>query len=402
MKVNTRIRKDLTVSREKLAAMVAGLLLFINFIAFSSQRFAVIYDRRSLVFNASLILAILLLELTKLKRADGLFILAVLGFLVLEMTAGETSPGSALAILFVVSVITVFQYVKLEKGFWRVLLFAGGIAFLYIILHARNYWTLFDMTDRGLLTEGRIAINPNTLSVFLMVFYIVLCLMAEKRGINRRLLWPVRIGILALNYLLKCRTGMMIFLVIIICDLLIPYRLWLSRRFALWCYSVVLFFGIGFPRIFCILSENEWVNYMVYSLTGKFLFTGRERIWLNFYQYVDSRPMAYWFGVGTKRVAEIIGNSSIHNSYLWIMSNCGMAGVLILFAFILWTVNRAYRRGIGRLSAICVWGYLVVLLNFYTEATFGYGFTAVILNMILGMTNNDSLKMQEKTWIRQK
>ena len=380
------------INREKLATIFVMLLLFSNFIAFSSQKLAQFYDPKALIFNASLILIILILEVVKLTRADGLFILFISGFLALEVFAGNTSIGSTLNFLFIIVAITTFKYIRIEEGIWRAILLPCTISFIYIVSRSRNYWSLFELTDRGLITENRIFINPNTLSVFLMVFYIIFCLYLERKKVHHWWRWPLRIGILILNYLLKCRTGMMIFLLIMLCELLIPYKFWLSRNFAMFSYSIVLLFGIGFPRIFCIISSNEYINHFVHNLTGKFLFTGRERIWSNFYEYIDSHPMAYLFGVGTENVADIINNSSIHNSYLWIMSNCGIVGVLILFTFILWTISRAYHRGMNRLRVICVWGYLAVLLNFYTEATICYGFTSVILNMLLGLTNNDSLK----------
>ena len=388
-----QIQKQRTISRAKLTSMVTSVLLFINFFSFSSQKLAEIYDKNALLFNAVMILIILCLELGIIRRIDGLIVLYFGGFLALEIIIGETSIGSALNILFMISTIMAFKYVKIGNGFWRTVLIPITISLIYVIFHAKNYWTLFDLTDQGLITEDKIYINPNTLSVFLTIAYIILSLYSERKRVQRKWLWPIRIGILFLNYLLKCRTGMMIFSLVMLLELIIPYKLWLSRRFALSAYSVVLFCGIGFPRLFCSLSTNQTLNYFIHDLTGKFLFTGRERIWLNFYEYVDSNPIAYLFGVGTDNVAVIIGNSSIHNSYLWIMSNCGIIGVLLVDLFILWMINRAYRNGINRMKIICVWGYLVVLLNFYTEATICYGFTAVIMNMLLGLTNNNSLKV---------
>ncbi len=391
MKRNIRFTKQSTISRAKIVTILAGILLFGNFFAFSSQNLAAIYEQRALVLNAALIFFILIFELTEITRAEGLCVLVTIGFLSLEIFLGDTSIGSASAILFMISTIIAFKYIRITNFFWKAILISVVISLIYVIFHSSNYWSLFSLSDQGIITDDTIIINPNTLSVFLLVSYIVLCLYFEKKGLCRRWLWLLRGGMFVLNYLLKCRTGMGIFLLIIVCEIVIPYKFWFSKKFVLCAYSVVLLGGIGFPRMFCMISTNDSINYFVYDLTGKFLFTGREQIWTKFYEYLDNHLLGYFFGIGTHNVAEIIGNSSIHNSYLWIMSNCGIVGVLLFDIFILWIINRAYKNGINRLTVICVWGYLVILLNFYTEATVCYGFTTVIMNMILGLTNNCSL-----------
>ncbi|MBS6375846.1 MAG: hypothetical protein KH441_03610 [Clostridium sp.] len=391
MKQNIRFIKRPMVSKSKMATMFASALLFGNLLAFSSQNLASIYEPKALVLNAILILFILIFEITEITKEDGLLFFSTIVFLSLEIFVGDTSIGSASAILFIIFTITAFKHIKISIFFWRAILIPTVISLIYVMTHSRNYWSLFSLSNQGIIVDNVITINPNTLSVFLLISYIILCLYFEKKKVSRCWRWLLRGGLLTLNYLLKCRTGMGISLLIIIGSLVIPYKFWFSKRFALCAYASVLLGGISFPRIFCILSENDKINYFIYGLTGKFLFTGREQIWTKFYEHVDMHLAEYLFGVGTHNVEKIIGNSSIHNSYLWIMSNCGIIGIILFFIFILLTVNKAYKNNVNKLTVICIWGYLLILLNFYTEATICYGFTTVMMNMILGLANNYSL-----------
>lgn len=104
----------------------------------------------------------------------------------------------------------------------------------------------------------------------------------------------------------------------------------------LWIFFIVYLYTTG---------EGDIYNLVVYELTGKQLYSGRERMWGDFIAAIGDSPIfGYGLGVDYSAMADI--EYSTHNLYLAIMLQQGMLG-LFLFIILLYVIYKRSENFIG-------------------------------------------------------
>lgn len=106
----------------------------------------------------------------------------------------------------------------------------------------------------------------------------------------------------------------------------------------------LIFFGVIFFSLFWVFfivylyntGKGEYYNVAVYELTGKQLYSGREKMWGEFVNSILNSPiLGYGLGVDYGAIADI--EYSTHNLYLAILLQQGLLG-LFLFIFLMYYV----------------------------------------------------------------
>ena len=101
----------------------------------------------------------------------------------------------------------------------------------------------------------------------------------------------------------------------------------------------VLFLSISWIFFIVYLYDTgigDKYNLMIYELTGKQLYSGREKMWGDFASAIfDSPIFGYGFGVDYSKIADV--EYSTHNLYLAIMMQQGLLG-LFLFVFLVYAI----------------------------------------------------------------
>ncbi len=164
---------------------------------------------------------------------------------------------------------------------------------------------------------------------------------------------------------------------------------------------VCVFIGvIGFTYLYINLQYTnigQYINQVFRTYTGGNFFSGRNNIWESAYRYIVD---AKFFGYGLKSdVMTLPGiDKSVHNTYLYILIQGGIVGLLSFFFFISSLWKRLYRyldNHIIRLSASYLIGILVYI-NFEVSLignTVGPGiFMWLVIGIGLIHNNNQRLK----------
>lgn len=215
-----------------------------------------------------------------------------------------------------------------------------------------------------------------------------LCILFYYASKDKRWLWFVA-PFMIFIYLSKVRTAYIG--VIIILFTLLFHNFMLTRAKGFYRLLKYILFGsiMTFVIIYPQLDRFEFyssIEAFVYLYTGKILLSGRNEIWTEGLHYISQSP--FWgYGLDTSTI-----NISMHNSYLQIIMEIGvigMIGILILINSILNQIN----RNKGRVYKLIFIFTLVNLLVSTTEVMLlqGQMVLEILVWSIMGLGLNKTL-----------
>lgn len=184
---------------------------------------------------------------------------------------------------------------------------------------------------------------------------------------------------------------MVAFLLFMILNYLIPKRIWNKKRVILFTGGLMLA-GFMFPLVYLSIGQNRTLQELVYNLTGRSLYTGREILWIEFYNGFGDSKVAWLFGYGS--LADSLPN--IHNSYLLVMMNFGIIGIAFYMCYMLMNVINVIRtkekKPISDFQLKCIFMFWCFQLIGCTETVFLWNPTILIVYIALAMGQNESLR----------
>lgn len=137
-----------------------------------------------------------------------------------------------------------------------------------------------------------------------------------------------------------------------------------KRRVCNILYWMMACITVYFPKVYCSFFESQYaieVNRFVRQYTGKNLFSGRERLWIDAYELIEESPI---FGMGGKFVGrenELLGMST-HNLFIFLRLEGGYVLLLLflLAMFYVWTqINKNMDYEYKALSVAYIVGLFV-------------------------------------------
>lgn len=224
-------------------------------------------------------------------------------------------------------------------------------------------------------------LNKNTIGAYsyFLAFFPLLYLLGYSKSLKRTQVFLISIITLILVFSSDSRSILMGIAVSLftfsIWKLLVSYK----SLFYLYFLSIIGFiywFTVLWPKAYTwkyFYIINDWS----YTLTGKSLSTGRERIWERLVNFTKEK---LYFGYGSSVVPEDLTGTplSAHNLYIQIGLQVGLVGILflILFLFFVWKTLWKNRFDIKvRLVASYVIGLMIYQLFevSLTQNQFGLG-----------------------------
>jgi O-antigen ligase len=171
-------------------------------------------------------------------------------------------------------------------------------------------------------------------------------------------------------------------------------------RFTYIAFLTCVFIGvIGFTFLYINLQYTDVgqsINQLFRSYTGANFFSGRNTIWEASYRYIADAP---YFGYGLNSdVQRLPGvDKSVHNTYLYILIQGGIVGLLLFYFFILSLWKKYYRylnHHITRLSASYLIGFLIYI-NFEVSLIGNTAGSSIFMWLVIGigLINNNNQKL---------
>lgn len=144
------------------------------------------------------------------------------------------------------------------------------------------------------------------------------------------------------------------------------------------------FFAYALVAIFALP-----ISYLAAHSENSNLFTGREAIWLKFYETISEKSEQIW--VGMKPFIFLRGNESLgnHNSYNSFLNLYGLLGIMIVALLILIYVARlTLSANLSNGQITFLWAFFTVMIQSFMEDTLTSFPWVPIIYLLLGMANH--------------
>lgn len=341
------------------------------------------------------IMIILMLACGKTLRYSGVESLGLVAFMGMNIAAilvNGSGIGVLILIIWPLCIIYMFKNFHISDAYIgriNVLMMAGWI--LAIIGSLGYTDAYFEALDKNIDMEK---INPNTIAIIIVVTCLFLGLYIDGKSKSRIRKILVYLISFAALYQTRSRTSLVAFLAILMVELILKKKIEKSKKLALLLVAIIIVAGIIFPFIYVGLYMNGIVTYDTQFL-GKRLFTGRQDIWINLWNYLQNNHGAFIWGVGYNTELYSRGTFNLHNAYLMIFAQYGLPTLLVYLAYIFHSAANMYGQ-FGRISNLqfkCYQILLYVLIVGFGETVLTYMPNLIFIAMAIGIGCRERLEV---------
>lgn len=341
------------------------------------------------------IIIILMLACGKILRYSGLKILGLVAFIGMNIAAILVNGSGVGVIIFFIwplCIIYMFKNLHLPDSYIgriNVLMMAGWI--LAIIGSLRYTDAYFEALEKNMYIE---AINPNTIAIIIVTTCLFLGLYIDSKTKSKFQKILVYLLSFTALYWTRSRTSLIAFLAILMVELILKKKVEKSKKWALLLIAIVIAAGIIFPFIYVGLYTSGGVTYDTQFL-GKRLFTGRQYIWINLWNYLQNNYGAFIWGIGYNTELYSRGSFNLHNAYLMIFAQYGLPTLLVYLAYIFHSTASMYGK-FGRISDLqfkCYQTLLYVLIVGFGETVLTYMPNLIFIAMAIGIGCRERLEV---------
>ena len=271
----------------------------------------------------------------------------------------------------------------------NVLMTAG---WLLSIIGSMSYTdTYFEAFEKNIEVEG---INPNTMPIIIVTTCLFLGLYIDGKSKSR--FWKIFVYFVSFSalYRTRARTSLVAFWAILIVELILKKKIEKSKKLALLLVGLIIAAGIIFAFIYVVLFAKGIITYDTLFL-GKRVFTGRQYIWANLWDYLQKSPSAFIWGVGYNTELYSRGTFNLHNAYLMVFAQYGLPTFVVYLAYIFSSAAGMYGQS-GRISDLqfkCYQILLYVLIVGFGETVLSYLPNLIFIAMAIGIGRRERLEV---------
>mgnify|MGYP001116410715 CR=1 FL=1 len=340
--------------KNSLSNIVLFTMFLPNIIVLFNNKLFSLYTSYSVIYNLFFIAVLIILAPKPYKYKEVFFLIGITLFLMINSFLKTGAYGSALIILEVFLLITVLSKIRLEKRFIKISLLFMILLNIFLFLKSIQY-----------LRAGYVEFNTNQLAMNAYISFIYIVILNNNLKRNKALTFIS--GILTVisinNY--DSRTTLISMLAFIIFVFVIPKRTIIKRKVYRFIYSIIIFMGFLIPYIYVQLWINQFT--LRIQFMGKRLFTGREKMWMELYQKVDSLEDLL-FGVGSKGIfSNELANA--HNIPLHMIMVSGLVICIIYYAVLIrkFEILTKNNFSVSRLGFESLMGFWSMIIYGYFE-----------------------------------
>ncbi len=341
------------------------------------------------------VMIILMLACGKTLRYSGLKSLGMVVFIGMNIAAilvNESGIGVIIQFIWPLCIIYMFKNFHLPDAYIdriNVLMTAG---WLLSIIGSMSYTdTYFEAFEKNIEVEG---INPNTMAIIIVTTCLFLGLYIDGKSKSR--FWKIFVYFVSFSalYRTRARTSLVAFWAILIVELILKKKIEKSKKLALLLVGLIIAAGIIFAFIYVVLFAKGIITYDTLFL-GKRVFTGRQYIWANLWDYLQKSPSAFIWGVGYNTELYSRGTFNLHNAYLMVFAQYGLPTFVVYLAYIFSSAAGMYGQS-GRISDLqfkCYQILLYVLIVGFGETVLSYLPNLIFIAMAIGIGRRERLEV---------
>lgn len=360
-----------------LVTIAASYLMWVVGIGTKTTSFIYV---NSVYLLAAAIMLVLLLKVKELTKSDWVLILLAGGiFIFYSLTSSLRHSNRFInaSIPLILLFLLCFKKTKFTKLDFGLL---GGITGVSLgVTLYRIYTELPKLVPANDIWKNSnkleaIWINTNTIGMTVLLSVILLSILIKSFNIGyfKLLVIPVYIAGLMAIWVCQSKASLGALVLFIVIDTIIPKKI-LKNNYVLFSFFSLMFI-LG-PVIFYAFSKSDTLN----------LFTGRERIWAEFFEkwfsstqnmLIGMEPFtASWKSLGT------------HNSYIYVLGNYGVIGYILIFGVLLYFLgsNLVKKTPLSSFQISLFIGFMAICVQSTMEETLLANYWIPIVYSFIGL-----------------
>lgn len=258
------------------------------------------------------------------------------------------------------------------------LFFIGWIfAVITSFNYSDSYFENFELNYTGL--------NPNTIAIIIVVTCLFIMLYMKNTTIQK----PIKAFVYLISayalYRTKSRTSIFAFAPVLLMEFFLKKRIVKSKKTAIIIMAAIIAGGIIFPVIYVNLFTKGIISYDA-QIFGKRIYSGRQYIWLNLWEYLQNNKNAYIWGTGYNETF-YIGSFNLHNSYLMIFAQYGIPILIIYLFYLFKSVLNMFGKSnyITDIQFTCYQILIYVLMVGFGETILSYAPNMIYIAIAIGI-----------------
>lgn len=259
--------------------------------------------------------------------------------------------------------------------------YAAVIGLFFFSFVCRNDWNQFCLTQ----------INPNTLAMFMMRAFMIVCVCSSFESKESKLGICVLFAVAVLAIINYSARSALLGLCCFVIMLVIPSKFF-NRKSVLSITFVTIIIGVAIPFIYVQLYNS---GYDI-TIMGKSLYTGRQSVWADMFSQLSGSVRKTLFGLGPN-VLLGVKNENVHNNYYYVVVSYGMVGFALYYGFVvlqIWKSSRyIYHRTVRK--ALIMFVCVALVYGFFEVTTF-WSVTYALAYWGLIVANSESKKLQRE------
>ncbi len=344
------------------------------------------YTDYSIYLTSMFIFSLLIFNIQDLKPKEIGYIFFLAVYLLLDSVIYTHSYGSSATILLSILLIITISKIRISREFFSIL------HVLMIILNVFLFYKSFAYKNNWIINSNSINSNQLAMNMFISFLYIMILSRNFKLSKIIEIVF-IFINILGINNFGSRTTYIALFFFLIMRYLISKEILFKKAKFRMIYYLVVIF-SIIVPCVYVYIWKNS-MNFGI-DLMGKRFFTGREIMWNELFNSLNSIPKVL-FGLGDNMVYSN-GLLNTHNVSLHIIMSCGLIGCIFYYMFIFnkFELGMKSKFGVNTLRIDCLIAFLATIVYGYFEnplqtnrMLFIYLFISIFINEHLINTENE-------------
>lgn len=303
--------------------------------------------------------------------------------------------GGPITIITGLMVCYAVQQIELNKKDIVVIAFVCIVSITYWLIKSPTYYDLFFYNHwKG---DGSLT-NANGVGHFLAYegsFLFIILSFSKKKWINR-LKWIIGIACLWGCYNVRARMALVTLAFFLVSN-------WMLDRTRNHKKGIIMFFlyssiilELIFPVIYVYLYKTGFGTAIhFFGLAEKGLYSGREGIWIQALEEIDSVPAAL-FGIGSHQSFWREGLLNMHNNAMNLLVVVGGIGLLVYYFYIIYYINKHFDfDNAPRMKWQCLLFFIAIMIEGITDITLFYNYFLAYYFLPLGIALSHNYKFLE-------
>lgn len=371
-----------------LSNFILILIILANLLAFTNIKIYNIYNSISLYINTISYIIIFILQ-KKFDKNEIDIIIYLLLFVTYGMFTLIINKGGFGSVAIIISSILsylIIQRCKISTLFIKINILALLLVNIFLVIKSKNYYEKFLYNQTEYL-------NSNTVGIVIMFTALYISSFIKIIQYKYNTLFILLIYIISIWGMINCKSrgALLTFFAFLLMKYIIPRKVYINKRLIIFLSILIILFGVIFTYIYVYMYLNNF-NIKI-PFTNKSFYTGRELIWLRYYNEVLDNPINILFGLGSKADLYSGKDLNLHNVYLTVLTDFGIIGFLLYFSFWIAQIIKIYKK--RRLSyeiinfvilflSVLIYGYVEVSMLWHNMFIFSF--------MCIGLANNEYIR----------